>query len=72
MAEPEDMKLIRSIVRQGGKKYTGGNINRQKYQRLVELGWLSATPFNVSDVLYAVTPAGVEMATSSFAEGEGV
>ena len=72
MTQPEDLKFIRSIVRQGGKKYTGGNIDRHKYQGLVELGWLSATPINTSDVLYAVTPAGREMATSRTAEGEGV
>jgi hypothetical protein len=28
MAEPDDLKLIRKIVDQGGSKYTGGNIDR--------------------------------------------
>jgi hypothetical protein len=68
MSEPEDLKLIRSIVRQGGKKYTGGNIDRHKYRRLVELGWLKGTPINLSDVVYEVTPAGNEIAAAGVAE----
>jgi hypothetical protein len=51
MAEPDDLKLIRKIVDQGGSKYTGGNIDRRKYQRLVDLGWLRAAITNVSDVI---------------------
>ncbi len=37
---------------------TAGNIDRRKYERLVELGWLMATSPNVSDVLYEVTDKG--------------
>ena len=70
MTEPEDLKLLRSIVRQGGKKYTGGNIDRQKYQRLVELGWLRATPINMSDILYQVTEVGKETA-ATLAQADG-
>ena len=58
MAEPDDLKLIRKIVDQGGSKYTGGNIDRRKYERLVDLGWLKAATTNVSDVLYEVTESG--------------
>jgi hypothetical protein len=36
----------------GGKKYTVGNIDRRKYQRLVALGWLTEASVDVSDVLY--------------------
>jgi hypothetical protein len=43
-----DLKLIR--VMHGGRKYTAGNINREKYQRLVDLGWLSSAATNMSDV----------------------
>ncbi len=56
--EPADRELIRKIVAAGGRKYTGGNIDRRKYQRLVALGWLTAASVNISDVLYAVTDAG--------------
>jgi hypothetical protein len=42
LAEPADLELIRRIT--GGMKYTGGNINRRKYHRLVALGWLRKPP----------------------------
>jgi hypothetical protein len=48
--QDEDLKLIRQIVASGGRKYTAGNIDRSKYDRLVDMGWLtpsrqtSATP----------------------------
>jgi DUF3860-like len=58
VAEATDLALIRRISATGGKKYTAGNINREKYRRLVALGWLTAVSVNVSDVLYEVTGAG--------------
>ena len=58
MAEPEDFKLIREIVASGGHKYTSGNIDRSRYQRLVDLGWLNAFVTNLSDVAYQVTERG--------------
>ncbi len=64
MAEAKDLELIRRIASQGGRKYTAGNIDRQKYERLVDLGWLKATPTNVSDVIYEVTAAGTDIAAS--------
>jgi hypothetical protein len=38
----EDLKLIRQIVASGGRKYTAGNVDRSRYDRLVDLGWLTA------------------------------
>jgi predicted ABC-type ATPase len=58
MAEPEDFKLIREIVANGGHKYTSDNIDRSRYQRLVNLGWLNAFVTNMSDVAYQVTERG--------------
>jgi hypothetical protein len=54
----DDHRLLRKLIEQGGRKYTAGNINRRKYERLVELGWLIATTPNISDVLYEVTDQG--------------
>ena len=54
----DDRKLLRKLIQQGGRKYTAGNIDRRKYERLVELWWLMATSPNVSDVLYEVTDKG--------------
>jgi hypothetical protein len=58
LAEPTDLELIRRIATTGGRKYSAGNIDRRKYQRLVALGWLTEASVNVSDVLYEVTDAG--------------
>ena len=58
LVEPIDLELIRRIASTGGRKYTAGNIDRQKYQRLVTLGWLTEASVNISDVLYEVTDAG--------------
>ena len=52
----DDRKLLRKLIEQGGRKYTAGNIDRRKYERLV--GWLAATSPNISDVLYEVTDKG--------------
>ena len=54
----DDHKLLRKLIEQGGRKYTAGDIDRRKYERLVELGWLTATSPNISDVLYEVTVKG--------------
>jgi hypothetical protein len=54
----DDRKLLRKLIAQGGSKYTARNIDRRKYERLVELGWLTATSPNISDVLYEVTDKG--------------
>jgi hypothetical protein len=59
-ANPVDLRLLCKILEQGGSKYTAGNIDRRKYQRLVELGWLTATSPNIRDVLYEVTVKGRE------------
>ena len=58
LAEPTDLELIRKIAITGGKKYTAGNIDRGKYQRLVALGWLTEASVNISDVVYEATEAG--------------
>jgi hypothetical protein len=65
MAEPNDFKLIREIVAAGGSKYISGNIDRSRYQRLVNLGWLNAFSTNISDVHYQVTERGKAAASRS-------
>jgi hypothetical protein len=58
----DDLKLIREIVMHGGRKYTAGNIDRTRYQRLVDLGWLTSVATNISDVEYVATDQGKEAA----------
>jgi hypothetical protein len=54
----QDLQLIREIVSHGGAKYTAGNIDRTRYQRLVDLGWLSPVMMNKMDIAYEATEAG--------------
>jgi len=54
----EDLKLIRQIVSGGGRKYTAGNIDRSRYDRLVDMGRLIPFKVNISDVEYQVTDEG--------------
>ena len=61
----EDLKLIRQIVASGGRKYTAGNIDRSKYDRLVDMGWLTPFRTNISDVIYDVTGGGKAAAVDS-------
>jgi hypothetical protein len=58
MADADDFRLIRDIVAHGGLRQTLGNVDRTRYQRLVDLGWLDAFSINISDVLYKVTERG--------------
>jgi len=70
----EELKLIRQIVAGGGRKYTAGNIDRSRYDRLVDLGWLIPFKINISDVEYQVTDEGRAAAAAwsgrAWAEGE--
>ena len=54
----EDLILLREIAAQGGKRYTAGNVDRRRYQRLVDAGFLTPYTANISDVLYELTEAG--------------
>jgi len=56
--DDQDLKLIRQIVASDGRKYTAGNIDRSRYDRLVDLGWLTPFKTNISDVEYQVTEKG--------------
>jgi hypothetical protein len=50
MHDEDDLKLIRLIVASGGRKYTAGNVDRSRYDRLVDMGWLTPFMTNISDV----------------------
>jgi hypothetical protein len=63
MTPEDDLKLIREIVQRGGYKYTAGNIDRTKYQRLVDLGWLLPIVQNKTDISYEVTREGLAAAS---------
>ncbi|MDX6460960.1 MAG: hypothetical protein QOE55_4657 [Acidobacteriaceae bacterium] len=62
--QDEDLKLIRQIAASDGRKYTTGNVDRSRYDRLVDLGWLTAIKTNDSDVEYHVTDMGRAVAVA--------
>jgi hypothetical protein len=62
--QDEDLKLIRQIVVTDGRKYTIGNVDRSRYDRLVDLGWLTTIKTNDSDVEYHVTDMGRAVAVA--------
>jgi DNA-binding transcriptional regulator PaaX len=62
--QDEDLKLIRQIVASGGRKYTAGNVDRSRYDRLVDQGWLTALKTNDNDVEYHVTDRGRAVAVA--------
>jgi len=62
--QDEDLKLIRQIVASGGRKYTAGNVDRSRYDRLVHQGWLTALKTNDNDVEYRVTDRGRAVAVA--------
>ncbi|GLR87755.1 hypothetical protein [Bradyrhizobium iriomotense] len=41
-----------------GRFYTAGNVNRRKYERLEDIGWVKGTCTNLSDIEYELTLAG--------------
>ncbi|SHN86440.1 hypothetical protein [Bradyrhizobium erythrophlei] len=63
--QDEDIKLLRRIAAGGGRKYTAGNIDRSRYDRLVDLGWLTPFKTNISDVEYHVTEKGRATSTAN-------
>ncbi len=56
--DEDDLKLIRQIVASDGRKYTAGNIDRSRYDRLVDMGWLTPFETNIGDVEYQATEKG--------------
>jgi hypothetical protein len=62
--ELEDLLLLREIAAQGGNRYTVGNVDRRRYDRLTDAGFLTPYVINVCNVLYELTPAGRAVAAN--------
>jgi len=56
----DDLSLLREIAKSGGRKYTGGVIDRTRYARLETAGLLKGQATNLSDVIYELLPAANE------------
>jgi hypothetical protein len=54
-----DSQVLSSMQFVDGKCYTAGNINRRKYYRLEDIGWIKGISTNISDVEYYLTDTGM-------------
>ena len=53
-----DSRVLSSMKFTNGKCYTSGNMDRRKYERLEEIGWIKGLSTNPSDVEYYLTDTG--------------
>ena len=53
-----DCQVLNSMQFTNGKYYTAGNLNRRKYRRIEEIGWIKGISTNISDVEYYLTETG--------------
>ena len=64
-----DSQVLSSIQFTNGKCYTADNMNRRKYQRLEDMGWIKGISTNISDVEYYLTETGrVQLALAETAD----
>jgi ribosome-associated protein YbcJ (S4-like RNA binding protein) len=56
----EDFELLK-LVYDGGV-HVDGLVDQRRYKRLEDLGWITGTSVNLSDVAYRVTPEGAAKA----------
>jgi hypothetical protein len=53
-----DSQVLNSMQFTNDRCYTAGNINRRRYQRLEDIGWIKGISPNISDVEYYLTETG--------------
>jgi hypothetical protein len=58
VATQTDCQVLQGMTFKNGRCLTLGNINRRKFERLEEIGWIKGISVNISDVEYYLTPAG--------------
>ena len=55
-----DRRVLMSMRFDKGKFLTRGNMNRRKFERLEDIGWIKGISLNMSDVEYYITNEGKE------------
>jgi hypothetical protein len=53
-----DRQVLHDMPFKNGRCLTQGNMNRRKFERLEEIGWIKALAVNISDVEYHLTASG--------------
>ena len=64
IATQMDHRVLQDMTFKNGRCLTQGNINRRKFERLEEIGWIRGIAVSMSDVEYCLTSTGCkELAT---------
>lgn len=64
-----DSQFLSSVQFKNGRCYTAGNVNRRKYQRIEDIGWIKGISTNISDVEYHLAETGrAQLALTSVAD----
>ena len=58
VATQTDRQVLQAMMFKSGRCLTQGNLNRRKFERLEEIGWIKGLSVNISDVEYYLTPSG--------------
>lgn len=58
VATETDRLVLQGMTFRNDRCLTQGNVNRRKFERLEEIGWIKGISVNISDVEYYLTPAG--------------
>jgi len=58
VATQTDRQALQGMTFKNGRCLTQGNMNRRKFERLEEIGWIKGISVNISDVEYYLTPSG--------------
>ena len=58
VATETDRLVLQGMTFRNDRCLTQGNVNRRKFERLEEIGWLKGISVNISDVEFYLTPAG--------------
>lgn len=57
-ATQTDRQVLQGLTFNNDRYLTQGNMNRRKFERLEEIGWIKGISVNISDVEYYLTAAG--------------
>jgi hypothetical protein len=58
VATETDRLVLQGMTFRNDRCLTQGNVNRRKFERLEQIGWIKGISVNISDVEYYLTPAG--------------
>lgn len=63
--EQDALRLLQSMQRSDGRKYTAGPIDRRRYELLEQEGLIQGTRVGPTDIVYTLLPAAEKILHSS-------